>query len=81
MADHAVAHFQNDLGAKDIEIGVKQLMCCGASNPFDHPHIYLDMGSGNDVICPYCSTHFKHATDLQPDETRPQGCLYTETAS
>ncbi|MBL4732893.1 MAG: zinc-finger domain-containing protein [Rhizobiaceae bacterium] len=78
MADHAVAHFQNDKGVKDIEIGVKEFMCCGASAPFDHPHVFLDMGSDQDIICPYCSTHFKYADDLETKETRPAGCLFVE---
>jgi hypothetical protein len=30
----------------------------GALPPFDHPHIFIDMGSDNDAICPYCSTHY-----------------------
>lgn len=80
MANHAVAHFQNDKGVKEIEIGVKEFMCCGASSPHDHPHVYLDMGADSDVICPYCSTHFKHAANLDAEETRPEGCLFVEGA-
>ena len=42
MAEHAIAHFQNDHGVALIEIGVTEFMCCGASDPHDHPHVYLD---------------------------------------
>ncbi len=56
MASHCIAHFQNDIGAHVIEIGVREFMCCGASAPFDHPHVYLDMGEENEIVCPYCST-------------------------
>ena len=78
MADHAVAHFQNDLGVAKIAIGVKEFMCCGASAPHDHPHVFLDMGSDSEIICPYCSTLFEHAANLGPAETKPEGCLYSK---
>jgi len=78
MADHAVAHFQNDAGVKKIEIGVKEFMCCGASTPHDHPHVFLDMGGDSEIVCPYCSTLYKHAGDLGSSQTRPPNCLYNE---
>lgn len=48
MADHNIPHFQNDLGYKTIEIGVKEFMCVGATQPFDHPHIFIDMGAADE---------------------------------
>ena len=33
-------------------------MCTGAKPPFDHPHIFIDMGSDDEAICSYCSTRF-----------------------
>ena len=80
MADHTVPHFQNDKGAGTIEIGVREFMCCGASSPFDHPHVYLDMGDEDEIVCPYCSTLYRHAPDLGALETRPEGSLYKEVA-
>ncbi len=76
MAGHAVAHFQNDQGSRVIEIGVSEFMCCGASAPFDHPHVFLDMGNDGEIVCPYCSTLFRHAAGLKYNETRPAGCYY-----
>ena len=55
MAQSNIPHFHNTAGHNVIEIGVKEFMCIGASAPFDHPHVFLDMGSGTDVVCPYCS--------------------------
>ena len=81
MADQGVPHFQNDLGVASIEIGAKEFMCCGASSPFDHPHVYLDMGSDDEIICPYCSTVYRHASDLAGQITRPEGCAYVEAAT
>lgn len=45
MAGHSIPHFQNDGGHRVIEIGVKEFMCTGASVPFDHPHIFVDMAT------------------------------------
>lgn len=76
MASQAIAHFQNDAGARIIEIGVTEFMCCGASEPHDHPHVFLDMGNDGEIVCPYCSTLFRHNSELTPRQTSPQGCLY-----
>ena len=45
MADHIVPHFHNDPGVAVIEIGAHEFMCVGARPPFDHPHVFLDMGA------------------------------------
>lgn len=75
MAHTAVPHFQNDAGAPQIKIGVKEFMCVGASAPYDHPHVYLDMGEDTDKICPYCSTLFVLDDKLSAIESEPSGCL------
>jgi uncharacterized Zn-finger protein len=64
MADHAIPHFHNDPGVPTIMIGVKEFMCTGARPPFDHPHIYIDMGDDNEAICSYCSTRFAYDSRL-----------------
>ncbi len=64
MAEHVVPHFQNDPGVPVIEIGAREFMCVGATPPFDHPHVFLDMGDDNEIICPYCSTLYRHDASL-----------------
>jgi uncharacterized Zn-finger protein len=81
MAGHGVPHFQNDGGHRVVEIGVKEFMCVGANPPFDHPHVYLDMGAEAEKVCPYCSTLFKFNVALRHDETAPAGCLYEPVAA
>jgi len=81
MAETSVAHFQNDQGVEAIEVGVKKFMCCGASAPYDHPHVFIDMGSDSEIICPYCSTVYRYASDLQGHETRPEGCNFKDEAA
>ena len=78
MADAPIPHFSNDSGVEQIEIGVKKFMCVGASAPFDHPHVFIDMGSENEKVCPYCSTLYKFNSDLSAYETMPEGNLYKE---
>lgn len=76
MAGGSIPHFQNDAGHAAIEIGVKEFKCVGANPPFDHPHVYLDMGADSEKVCPYCSTLFRFNPELKANETRPDGCLY-----
>jgi uncharacterized Zn-finger protein len=81
MAGGSIPHFQNDQGHAAIEIGVKELMCVGANPPFDHPHIFLDLGTDTEKVCPYCSTLFRYNAALKATETLPPGCTYTVRAA
>ena len=81
MADHVVPHFQNDAGVPVIEIGATEFMCVGARAPFDHPHVFLDIGDDREIICPYCSTLYRHASDLAAGESRPPECALKEKAA
>jgi uncharacterized Zn-finger protein len=81
MAGGAIPHFQNDAGHKLIEIGVKEFMCVGANPPFDHPHVFLDMGDDDEKVCPYCSTLYRYDASLKATETRPAGCVYHDKAA
>ncbi len=56
--------FKNDRGVPEIQIGVKEFNCTGVSTPHDHPHIYLNMGEADSVICPYCATRFRYTAGL-----------------
>ena len=80
MAAASTPHFANDLGVEKIFVGVKELKCMGARPPYDHPHVYLDMGSENQILCPYCSTLFVHDAQLDADATEPRGCLVADEA-
>ena len=76
MAGGAIPYFQNDAGDAAIEIGVKEFMCAGANPPFDHPHVYLDMGADVERVCPYCSTLYRYNPALHGAETQPAGHSY-----
>ena len=80
MADTAPPHFHNEPGVQVIEIGAREFMCVGARPPFDHPHIFLDMGSEDEIICSYCSTLYRHDGSLAAQEARPAECALREPA-
>jgi uncharacterized Zn-finger protein len=75
MASIAVPHLANCLGAEKIFVGVKEFNCMGARPPFDHPHVFLDMGEDSQILCPYCSTLYVHDPRLSKDESDPRGCI------
>jgi uncharacterized Zn-finger protein len=79
MADRIVPHFHNDAGVAVIEIGAREFMCVGALQPFDHPHIFLDMGGGIEIICAYCSTLYRFDPALAPHAARPSECALPDT--
>ena len=79
MADRIVPHFHNSAGVTAIVIGAREFMCVGALPPFDHPHIYIDLGDEDEAICAYCSTLFKFDASLDPAQSVPPGCRYDPT--
>jgi uncharacterized Zn-finger protein len=80
MHGPATPKFTNDAGAAEVRIGVKEFECVGANPPFDHPHIYLDMGRASEIICPYCSTLYKFDASLKAGEAVPASAVYLARA-
>jgi uncharacterized Zn-finger protein len=76
MADVGIPHFHNDPGVPAIDLGSREFMCIGAKPPFDHPHVFLDMGSDNDIVCPYCSTHYVFNPELKAGTAEPASAVY-----
>src|SRR5205807_8325989 len=80
MTEHIVPPFHSDVGVAEIGIGAKEFMCIGALPPFDHPHVFCDMGDDNEYVCPYCSTLYRYNPGLAPNAARPLECaLKSET--
>ena len=78
---HIVPHFHNDPGVPVIEIGAREFMCVGATPPYDHPHVFLDMGEDKEIICPYCSTLFRYDPALDSHSARPPECALPHSAA
>jgi uncharacterized Zn-finger protein len=80
MAQTLVPHLVNDKGVDQIAVGVKEFQCMGASPPHDHPHVYLDMGDEDQLVCPYCSTLYRFDASLAATESDPPSCVFVATA-
>ena len=78
MAAEGAAKFKNDRGVPVVRIGVKAFKCAGAAAPHDHPHIYLEMGAADTIICPYCATLFRYDARLGPRQADPPDCVFSE---
>ena len=78
MTIDGYAKFKNDQGIAEIRIGVRQFKCAGASIPNDHPHIYLDMGAADTILCTYCATLFRYDPRLGPNEADPPDCVFSD---
>lgn len=78
MAHAGTPKFQNDMGVPVIEIGTREFECIGAKPPFDHPHVFLDMGDESEMVCPYCSTLYRHAPELAPAASRPPEAAHAD---
>jgi uncharacterized Zn-finger protein len=81
MAAGATPHFQNQMGLPAVEVGAKEFMCIGAPPPFDHPHIFIDMGAETETVCPYCSTLYKFNSSLGASESIPAQAAWIEKAA
>jgi len=78
MAHAGTPKFHNDMGASVIEIGAREFECVGARPPFDHPHVFLDMGDETELVCPYCSTLYRHDPKLGHGASRPPEAAHTD---
>lgn len=81
MAHAGTPYFLNDAGLREIRIGAKEFKCMGASPPYDHPHVFLDMGGDTEIICPYCSTLFRYDAGLPAGGAEPSSAVYHPEAA
>jgi hypothetical protein len=42
--------------------------------------VFLDMGDDAEIICPYCSTLYRHDPKLDPHNARPAECALRDAA-
>ena len=70
--------FKNDQGVAKIGIGVKEFKCAGETPPHDHPHVYLNMGDDDSILCPYCATKYIYRPHLGRHETKPPGNFFED---
>jgi uncharacterized Zn-finger protein len=70
--------FRNDRGVPEICIGVREFECIGETSPQDHPHIYINMGEADTILCPYCGTRFRFDPRLTASEAEPPDSLFAD---
>jgi uncharacterized Zn-finger protein len=70
--------FRNDHGLAEIRIGAREFLCIGASPPQDHPHVYIDMGEHDAILCPYCTTRFCFDPRLEAFAADPRDSVYPD---
>jgi uncharacterized Zn-finger protein len=70
--------FRNDRGVPEICIGVKEFECIGVSPPQDHPHIYINMGEADTILCSYCGTRFRFDPRLTPLDADPPDSFFAD---
>jgi uncharacterized Zn-finger protein len=68
--------FKNDRGVTEIRIGAKAFECIGETPPQDHPHVFLEMGELDKILCSYCSTLYCFDPDLMAFESDPADCQF-----
>ncbi|MDB5562539.1 MAG: Zinc-finger domain protein [Hyphomicrobiales bacterium] len=76
MAHSSVPHFHNSDGLPRILVGSKEFQCVGALPPFDHPHVFLDIGKDNEIVCPYCSTLYVYHPELAAGTSEPLSAVF-----
>jgi uncharacterized Zn-finger protein len=79
----ALVNYENILNAsKEVEdalIGfLKEFMCIGESPPQDHPHVYINMGEADTILCPYCATRFRFDPRLTPLGADPPDSFFAD---
>jgi uncharacterized Zn-finger protein len=65
MVADTIPHFHNNPGVARVRVRVKKFMCAGDLPPFDHPHVFIDMGDDTEILCPYCATLFTYDPHLE----------------
>jgi uncharacterized Zn-finger protein len=70
--------FQNDRAVSEIRIGTREFKCIGVSPPHDHPHIYIDMGDDDTILCPYCATRYCFDPQLALFESEPRDSIFVD---
>lgn len=81
MAASTIPHFHNTPGVRVILVGSREFMCIGARPPFDHPHIFIDMGSDTETVCGYCSTLYRYDPGLAAGTCQPAECLWDDAGA
>jgi uncharacterized Zn-finger protein len=79
MHEGRYRQLQNDRAVPEIRIGMREFNCIGASPPHDHPHVYINMGDHDTILCPYCATRYTYDARLAPFGVDPEDSLFVDS--
>jgi uncharacterized Zn-finger protein len=79
MQEGRYRKFQNDCAVPVIRVGMREFNCIGASPPHDHPHVYINMGDRDTILCPYCATQYSYDARLSPFGVDPQDSIFVDS--
>src|SRR3954470_2927545 len=58
--------------------GESGFKCIGVSPPQDHPHVYINMGEADTILCPYCATRFRFDPRLTASDADPPDSFFAD---
>src|SRR5437868_14806193 len=76
-----LSKFRNDRGVPEIRIGVREFKCIGVSPPQDHPHVYINMGEADTILCLYCATRFRFDPRLTRLDADPPDSFFADDSA
>ena len=57
------------MGADEtVYVDGRRVACDGGGGALGHPRVFLEMGTRDEVVCPYCSRRFVLADDAEDAE-------------
>jgi uncharacterized Zn-finger protein len=56
MSGRGYPKLRNNRRIPELRTGVREFKCGGVFPPLDHPHVYINTGKANVILCPYCTT-------------------------
>jgi len=78
VGQQRLSKFRNDRGVPEIRIGVREFKCIGVSPPQDHPHVYINMGEADTILCLYCATRFRFDPRLTASDADPPDSYFAD---
>jgi len=79
METDSYPKFHNEAGAPSWALAGVSSSALATMPPQDHPHVYLNMGNANEIVCPYCASLFRFDPSLGAREAEPVSCGYSDT--
>ena len=68
---------RTDRAVQEIRTEVRESNCIGVP-PHDHPHVYINMGDRNTILCPYCVTRYRYDPRFPPFEADSRDSLFVD---